>query len=204
MHDTLGHGKTQGTPCDLHRRPLRPSRFARIRRTRSAIAWRDTPSSRATAPWPTSSTSSAHSRRVAWSSASSRPIRPSSECRCRFSGVVRSLRGRGTHSAYPLRGVLPRVALTERSTRCRAPRHGGTGCISHRFDELGDPLGPRSKRSVQISVLERAPDSRMWLRRTFRGSVGCPTEPRASLPRAPPDELPEGVFALREANRGWC
>ena len=41
------------------------------------------------------------------------------------------------------RGVLPRAALTERSTRCRAPRHGRTGCISHRFDELGDPLGPR-------------------------------------------------------------
>ena len=41
------------------------------------------------------------------------------------------------------RGVLPRAALTERSARCRAPRHGRTGCISHRFDELGDPLGPR-------------------------------------------------------------
>ena len=51
---------------------------------------------------------------------------------------------------------------------------------------------PESKRSVQISVLERAPNSRTWLRRTFRGSVGCPTEPRASLPRAPLDELPDG------------
>jgi hypothetical protein len=115
VHDTLGHGKTQGPPCDLHRRPVRPSRFARIRRRRSAIAWRDTPNSRATAPWPTSSTRSAHSWRVACSSTSSRAIRPSSECRCRFSGVVRSLRGRGTHSGYPLRGVLPRGALTERS-----------------------------------------------------------------------------------------
>jgi hypothetical protein len=185
MHDTLGHGKTQGIPCDLHRRPLRPSRFARIRRTRSAIAWRDTPSSRATAPWPASSTSSAHSRRVAWSSASSRPIRPSSECRCRFSGVVRSLRGRGTHSAYPLRGVLPRVALTERSTRCRAPRHGGTGCISHRFDELGDPLGPRAGALRPDQRPRACPRFAGRLPRTFRGSVGCPIEPPASLPRSP-------------------
>jgi hypothetical protein len=103
VHDTLGHAKTQGSPCALHRRPLRPSRFARIRRRRSAIAWRDTPNSRATAAWPASSTSSAHSRRVACSSASSREMRPSSECRCRFSVVVRSLRGRGTHSGYPPR-----------------------------------------------------------------------------------------------------
>jgi hypothetical protein len=102
VHDTLGHGKPQGIPCVFHRRPLRPSRFAWIRRRRSATAWRDTPNSRATAAWPASSTSSAHSRRVACSSASSRPMRPSSECRCRFSVVVRSLRGRGTHSAYPL------------------------------------------------------------------------------------------------------
>lgn len=113
MHDTLGHGKTQGSPCVLHRRPLRPSRFARIRRRRSAIAWRDTPNSRATAAWPASSTSSAHSRRVACSSASSREMRPSSECRCRFSVVVRSLRGRGTHSGYPPRcstkGILDRT-----------------------------------------------------------------------------------------------
>lgn len=184
-HDTLGHGKRQGPPCAFHRRPLRPSRFARIRRRRSATAWRDTPNSRATAPWPASSTSSAHSRRVACSSTSSRPMRPSSECRCRFSGVVRSLRGRGTHSAYPLRGVLPRAALTERSARCRAPRHGRTGCTFHRFDQLGGPLGPESERSVQISVLEHAPDLRTWLRPTFRGSVGCPIEPRASRPRSP-------------------
>jgi len=43
---------------------------------------------------------------------------------------------------------------------------------------------PESEHSVQISVLEHAPDSRTWLRRTFRGSVGCPIEPRASLPRS--------------------
>jgi hypothetical protein len=183
IHPATGKGK--GPPCALHRRPLRPLRFARIRRRRSAIAWRDTPSSRATAAWPASSTSSAHSRRVACSSTSSRPMRPSSECRCRFSIVVRSLRGRGTHSAYPLRSVLPRAALTECFTRCQAFGTGGLGVSPTALMSWGIRSAPESEQSVQISVLEHAPDSRTWLRRTLRGSVGCPIEPRASLPRSP-------------------
>src|SRR5215207_2173769 len=49
---------------------------------------------------------------------------------------------------------------------------------------------PESEQSVQISILEHAPDSRTWLRRTFQGSVGCPIEPRASLPRSPARRTP--------------
>jgi hypothetical protein len=113
-----------------------------------------------------------------------------------FEVVARTQRIPGRSTKGSLDGTLREMS---------SPRHGRTGCISRRFDELGGSARPPSRSSPSRSASSSMPPIR------GRGSdvrsevpSDAPSSRERCFHEAPLDELPDGVFVLREANRGWC
>ena len=87
-----------------------------------------------------------------------------------------------------------------------SPRHGRTGCISPTaLMSWGIRSAPESEGSPSRSASSSMPPIR------GRGSdvrsevpSDAPSSRERRFHEAPLDELPDGVFVLREANRGWC
>jgi len=103
------------------------------------------------------------------------------------------------------RGVLPRAALTERSTRCRALGTGGLGVSPTALMSWGIRSAPESESSPSRSASSSMPPIR-GRGSDIRSEVpsDAPSSRERRFHEAPLDELPDGVFVLREANRGWC